>query len=135
VATTRPPEDVEVGKRLRQIRKSRDLTQAELARQLGLHQSLIAQYEGGYIRLYASLIVRLCRALRSTPNELLGFQEIKAEQLTRNRRLLPRLKRVDELEPADQRALLRFLDALLGRGGDKQSPGLRPARPAKRRVA
>jgi transcriptional regulator with XRE-family HTH domain len=135
VATTRPPEDVEFGKRLREIRKSRDLTQAELAQQLGLHQSLIAQYEGGYIRLYASLIVRLCRALRSTPNELLGFQEIKAEVLTRNRRLLPRLKRVDELQAADQRALLRFLDALLSRKVDPRPARPRPARTGRRRVA
>lgn len=135
MAATRLPEDIEFGRRLRDIRKSRDLTQAELARQLRLHQSLIAQYEGGYIRLYASLIVRLCRALRATPNELLGFQEIKAVQLTRNRRLLPRLKRVDELEPADQRALLRFLDALLTRQDGGQRPRTRSLRRAKTRVA
>ena len=135
MAATRPAEDIEFGKRLREIRKSRDLTQAELAQQLRIHQSLIAQYEGGYIRLYASLIVRLCRALRATPNELLGFEEIQAEPLTRNRRLLPRLKRVDELQPADQRALLRFLDALLSRKRDEPVPGTRPGRPTKRRVA
>jgi transcriptional regulator with XRE-family HTH domain len=139
VTATRAPEDVEVGRRLRDIRKSRDLTQAELGRLLGLHQSLIAQYEGGYIRLYASLIVRLCRALRATPNELLGFQEFRAEQLTRNRRLLPRLKRVDELQPADQRALLRFLDALLSRGHDEPASApvtrARPVRSTTRRIA
>lgn len=127
--------DAEFGRRLKDLRKRRGLTQKELAGKLGLHPSLIAQYEGGYIRLHAALIVRLCRALHATPNELLAFEEIKAERLTRNRRLLHRLKRVDELAAADQRALLRYLDALLSRpdSGPRSRPG--SLKEARSRVA
>jgi len=110
-----PLRDTDFGKRLKLLRKRRGLTQQELASKLELHRSLIAQYEGGYIRLHAELIVRLCRSLQASPIELLGIGEIKGEPLTRNRRLLHRLKRVDELAATDQRALLRYLDALLSR--------------------
>jgi transcriptional regulator with XRE-family HTH domain len=111
-----PAEDNVFGKRLLEIRKRRGLTQTELASKLGMQQSMIAQYERGYIRVHAAtLIVRVARALETTPNELLGVEEIKAEGIVRNRRLLRRLRQIDQLPLADQKALIRFLDALLAR--------------------
>jgi transcriptional regulator with XRE-family HTH domain len=129
------PKDADFGERLKNLRKRGGLTQKELAAKLGLHPSLIAQYEGGYIRLHAGLIVRLCRALHATPNELLGVEAIKGERLTKNRRLLHRLKRVDELAPADQRSLLRYLDALLNRPESAPRSQNRSRKEARSQVA
>ena len=50
-AVPEPSADV-FGNRLKEIRKRRGLSQVELARRLGLHQSLISQYECGYLRLH-----------------------------------------------------------------------------------
>jgi len=130
-----PTEDSTFGKRLREIRKRRGLTQRELAEKLGTQQSMIAQYEGGYIRVNAAgLIARLARALEASPNELLGFEEIKAERVVRSRGLLRRIKKVDQLPAADQKALVRFLDALLTRQQAQASTARRePARPRRNR--
>lgn len=109
-------EESSFGRRLREIRKRRGLTQAELAQKLGLQQSMIAQYERGYIRVHAAtLIVRLAAALQVTPNDLLGTEELKIDGALQNRALLRRLKQVDQLPVADQKALIRFLDALIAR--------------------
>lgn len=69
-AVPEPPADV-FGNRLKEIRKRRGLSQVELARRLGLHQSLISQYECGYLRLHGALLVRLAQALDTTPDEIL----------------------------------------------------------------
>jgi transcriptional regulator with XRE-family HTH domain len=125
----RPVETIEesvFAKRLREIRKRRGLTQAELAQKLGLQQSMIAQYERGYIRVHAAtLIVRLAAALQVTPNELLGTEDIRTEDVLKSRSLLRRLKQVNQLPAADQKALIRFLDALFAR---HQAP--RPIKPS-----
>jgi len=111
-----PLEETTFGERLREIRKRRGMTQSELAAKLGLQQSMIAQYERSYIRLNAArLIVRLATALDTTPNELLGTESLQTESIIRNRALLRRLRHVDRLPQADQKALVRFLDALLTR--------------------
>lgn len=105
------------GQRLKQLRNRLQLTQAEVAAQLGVHRSLVAQYEGGYLRLNADLIIRLAAILKTSPNELLGSEPLKSERPIRNRALFRRFKEVDRLPAADQKVLARFLDALLVRHG------------------
>ena len=53
------PDDKAFGRRLQDIRKRRGLSQVDVARRLGIHQSLISQYERGYLRLHGALLVRL----------------------------------------------------------------------------
>jgi transcriptional regulator with XRE-family HTH domain len=121
-------EESAFGKRLREIRKRRGLTQAELAERLGLQQSMIAQYERGYIRVHAAtLIVRLAAALQVTPNDLLGTQELQIDGALGNRALLRRLKQIDQLPVADQKALIRFLDALFARHQSTRQPSSTPS--------
>jgi transcriptional regulator with XRE-family HTH domain len=45
------PETAEIGGRLRQLRKGRGLTQAELARQIGIQQSDLSRMEKGEYRV------------------------------------------------------------------------------------
>ena len=86
----------------------------------------------------APLIARLAQALDASPNDMLGATQLEGTGVVRNRRILRRLRHVDELPLADQKALVRFLDALLVRHGGTISKPARPtstaraARPAAR---
>lgn len=46
-------------------------------------------------------------------DELLGLRAAPERTSARTARLLKRLQRIEELPPSDQKALLKFLDALL----------------------
>ena len=54
------------------LRKSKNLTQADLALKLGRPQSFVAKYEGGERRLDVVEFVDIAYALRSDPSELLA---------------------------------------------------------------
>jgi transcriptional regulator with XRE-family HTH domain len=66
------PIDVEVGQRLRVLRRTCGVTQAGLAEALGLSFQQIQKYERGYNRISASVLVRCARALKCSVGELVG---------------------------------------------------------------
>jgi transcriptional regulator with XRE-family HTH domain len=104
-----------IGKRLRDLRNRVGITQAQLGEKVGLTQTLVSDYEIGRLRMHAGLVVVFAQALHVTSDQILGLEAIKPEGLIRNRRLLRRLQRIDELPAVDQRALVRYIDALLSR--------------------
>ena len=111
------PDDKAFGKRLKEIRKRHAVSQVDLAQRLGIHQSLISQYERGYLRLHGALLVRLAQALQTTPDEILAVKEIPSngDEHPIDRRFLRRLKKVDRLTAHDQKLLLGTIDAFLSK--------------------
>jgi len=111
------PDDTRFGERLKTIRKRRGLTQVELADRLGIHPSLISQYECGYLRLHGALLIRLAQVLQTTPDEILGAHAAAAgeEFPVIDRRFLRRLKHVDKLSRHQKRLLLGTIDAFLSK--------------------
>ena len=61
------PVDIHVGRRMRQQRELRGLTQVELARQLGLSFQQVQKYESGANRISASKMWQLCQVLDVAP--------------------------------------------------------------------
>jgi hypothetical protein len=53
------------------------------------------------------------RALKVSADELLGLAPVRETTSAKTARLLKRLRRVEELPPADQRAVLKLVDAML----------------------
>lgn len=101
------------GKRLAKIRKFRGITQTELGENVGLSQRMIAYYEKDDAQPPGTLLVDLANALGTTTDELLGRKPIKEKTRPKTARLLKRIRRIEELSPADQRAVLKFLEALV----------------------
>lgn len=62
-----------VGENLREARKAKGLTQAELAKELHKYQSDYSEYETGKIQLDYDKIVYLCKRLDITPNDLFNI--------------------------------------------------------------
>ena len=62
-----------VGENLKQARKAKGLTQAQLAKELHKYQSDYSEYETGKIQLDYEKILYLCQRLDITPNDLFGI--------------------------------------------------------------
>jgi transcriptional regulator with XRE-family HTH domain len=106
------------GARLARIRKERGFTQVELAEKVDMIQALISDYERDKLRPYADVVARFATALDVTSDQLLGIASgEKKNGAALNRRLLRRLQLIDRLPKRDQDALLRTIDAFIGRTG------------------
>jgi transcriptional regulator with XRE-family HTH domain len=105
------------GPRLAEIRKSRALTQAELGERVGLSNRMIAHYEREDAQPPGPILPELARALGVSTDELLGVVPVEEETSPKTARLLKRLRRVEKLPAADQRAVLTLVDALLEKRG------------------
>lgn len=101
------------GARLAEIRKSRGMTQAELGKQVGVSNRVIAYYELESTQPPGAMLVDLARALRVTTDELLGAAPVRERVKPKTARLMKRLQRVSDLPPTDQKAVLKFIDALV----------------------
>lgn len=112
---------VQIGQRLATLRKERGLTQTELAKALGLSQSMMSDYERGELRLHGELILQIVHILGISADDLFGLSDKgkpngqSPQRATRNKQLLNRLHRIDDLPKRDRDALMRTIDAFLER--------------------
>ena len=86
------------GDRLRARARALGLTDAEVARRLGLAQSRYANYVNGNREPDLATFARICRALATTPDEILGFgshNKADAEAEPERRRALAAVEAMD----------------------------------------
>jgi len=110
-----PPLDLgreTLGERLARLRKERGYTQVELAKIVGIKQTIVSDYERQRIRPHIEMAVRLARALEVSVDELLGASPPNSTAL-KNQRFLRRLKLLESLPKRDQDALVRMMDSLI----------------------
>lgn len=104
----------EIGQRLRALRAERGMSQVELAAALGTYQTSLSQIERGVRGVGIQQVLKMCRALKVSPDRLIGpasKQETSAPD--RNARLLRRVRRVEQLPAEHQEAVVKMLDAFL----------------------
>jgi transcriptional regulator with XRE-family HTH domain len=102
----------EIGGRVRALRQRQGLTQVALAKTLGTTQAAVSSVERGGRGLTVQQVVKLARALKATPNEILGERNGRAPRPTTTR-LARRVHRLEALPEPHQTAVLRVLDELL----------------------
>jgi transcriptional regulator with XRE-family HTH domain len=108
--------DASLGRRIARLRKDRGFTQVELAEKLGSIQVVVSNYELGKLRPHPEMLVRLAKTLQVSADELLGIKPVqKTAGAIGNRRFQRRLQAIDKLPKRDQDALLRTIDAFLGK--------------------
>lgn len=69
----------DIGKRIRYRREQLGLTQQDLADRVNATQPQIGRYETGIFNPRLDKFVEIVRALHTTPNWLLGYEEVKEE--------------------------------------------------------
>ena len=115
-STTRKQPDNSFGQRLASIRKERGFTQVELAESLDMVQAVISDYERGKLRPYADVVARFAEVLGTTTDALIGATPVaKLVSPALNKRFARRRKAIDKLPKRDQDALIRTIDAFLGK--------------------
>ena len=111
------------GQRLRARARELGLTDAEVARRLGLAQSRYANYVNGNREPDLATFTRICRALATTPDEILGFGshgDEDEEAAPERRRVIAAVEAMDR--PALRVAAI-ILEALAARQEDLGESG------------
>lgn len=104
----------ELGKRIQEVRKSRGLTQKEVAEQLATSQSNISDIERGTRKPTLRQVAQLSLALKVSLDELLLNGKQPADYtFVKDRRFLRRLQRIDRLSKREKENLLGTIDAFL----------------------
>jgi len=102
-----------LGTQASEAAQARGLTRALLAEQVGVARMLFPDYEKGKVRLYTDILERIAAALDVSPAKLLGRGPLTDEERVPSLRLMKRLKRIERLAPAQQKALLTTIDMFL----------------------
>ncbi len=99
------------GNRLRECRKTKKLSQSELARILNTNHSVIGKYERDEVKPSIDAVKRLAEELDTTVAFLIG--EADTDELFRDPEMLRRLKEINALPSKDKEFILYNLDAVL----------------------
>lgn len=97
-----------IGNKLLIIRKRMGLTQAEVAEAAGLSDRTYADIERGTVNMRTETLLRICRVLHVTPDEILT--EDSEPEAADQDELLARL---NACNPKDRETALRLLDVFL----------------------
>ena len=100
------------GRRLAELRTQRGLSQAELGKLVGASKRVITYYENESPQPPGALLVDLAQALRCSLDELMGLKAPVERTPPKTARLRKRLQKVEELPAADQRTVLKLVEAL-----------------------
>jgi len=103
-----------VGQRLARIRKERGYTQVELAKKIGIIQTLVSDYETDRLRLSGEMALRFALALDVSTDELLRPKaKNKSAARKPSLKVMRRMEEIEKLPPRRQAFVLTALDSLL----------------------
>jgi transcriptional regulator with XRE-family HTH domain len=107
-----------LGSRIASARRARNLTQQEVADQLGIAQQTYAHYEVGRVRFPASTLPLLAQVLGVTTEELLGHKA-NPKKLKRGpvSKLDQQIERLRKLPKTTQQVVMKMLDGVLAQTG------------------
>jgi len=104
------------GARLRELRERQNLSQQELADQVGLHLSQVNRYERELNLPSAEKLSVLVRVLGISADTLLHGENAKvASPPIQNTRLLERFRALETLDRDDQDTAIKLIDALVAK--------------------
>ena len=107
------------GKRIATVRKSRGLSQRDLASKVGISNRMIAYYEAQTNRPPAAKLPVIANALKISIDELLGNSPLSVKEPL-NGRLWKRLQAVEKLPPQAQKQVVELVELLAKSTGKTQ---------------
>jgi len=101
-----------LGKRVAELRKELNITQAQLAETLEISQQMIAAYEAGSRKIPASMLPRLAKVFAISLEELVGMKKIPAKRGPAST-LQRQIEQIGLMPRAKQKFITEMLDALI----------------------
>ncbi len=99
------------GKKLRECREVKKISQNELAKLIEAHHSIIGKYERDEVKPSIDVVVKIANSLQTTVGYLLG--ETEDNNALQDPLMLKRLNEINNLPNREKEALLLTLDAFL----------------------
>jgi transcriptional regulator with XRE-family HTH domain len=99
------------GKKIRESREEKNFSQAELARQISSHHSIIGKYERDEVKPTIDVVKKLAEVLDTTVGYLLGESEDR--ELLKDPSMLKRLNDIAKFPAYDKECILYALDAMI----------------------
>ena len=95
--------NIRIGSMLQAARESRKLSQAALAKQIGLSTNHVSALERGVSKASIETLLGYCRVLAMTPDEILGFSDD----------IIPDLRnRIQNINASEQQKILDILNIM-----------------------
>jgi len=104
---------VTFGKRLREIRETKNLSQQDLAKLIGSVHTVIGRYERDEMKPSIDVVKKLAEELGTTVGYLIG--EASESQLLKDPAMLKRFQEINELNEKDKECIFSLLDAYLAK--------------------
>jgi transcriptional regulator with XRE-family HTH domain len=102
---------VSFGKKLRECREAKGLSQSEFARQINAHHSIIGRYERDEVKPTIDVVKRLADTLETTVGYLLGESEDR--NLLKDPAMLKRLNDISTFSNSEKEHILFAIDAMI----------------------
>jgi transcriptional regulator with XRE-family HTH domain len=96
------------GKKLRECRENKNLSQSEVAKLLGTNHSIIGKYERDEVKPTIDVVKKLANILDTTVGYLLG--ETEESDLFKDKKMLQRLQDITRLPEQERNSILLTLD-------------------------
>ena len=99
------------GKKLRECREAKSLSQNELAKLIEAHHSIIGKYERDEVKPSIDVVKKIAEVLDTTAGYLLG--ESNEKDALKDPLMLKRLNDINQLAERDKEHILYTIDGLL----------------------
>ncbi len=107
---------ISFGDRLTQVRKQRSISQAELAKKIGVHGAVIGRCERGEVKPSIEVASTIAKALDISLDYLVGNSDLMLDQ-----KIISRVQNIQELDIENQNHLYALMDAFLRDSRAKQA--------------
>ena len=99
---------MDLGSRITQLRKAKDWSQSQLAKNIEVSREIVGRYERNDATPSIDVAKRLAEALDVSLDYLVGNAEQKIDKITLNR-----IQEINKLKEADKNLVYAFLDAFI----------------------
>lgn len=104
----------DLGKRIQQLRKQKNLSQTDLASKVGISYAQVSRYEIKGAQPPAEVLKKIANVLDTTTDYLInGATDEKAKSTLKDAELLQQFKEVEQMNDEDKNIVKKLIDAFI----------------------